>query len=88
MYAEVCFPFFINQTFSYYVPIELQPKIIAGCFVQVKFRSKSSKGLITSLSPTRSFKGNMNNIISIDSQNTVNNTEEEEEEEEEIQMSF
>ena len=71
MYAEVCFPFFINQTFSYYVPVELQPKIRAGYFVQVKFRSKITTGLITSLSSQTSFKGNLNHIISIDSKNIL-----------------
>ena len=67
MYAEVCFPFFINQTFSYYVPVDLQSKIRPGSFVQVQFRSKLTIGLITSLSSKTSFKGNLNSIISIDS---------------------
>ena len=71
MYAEVCFPFFINKTFSYYVPVELQPKIRVGYFVQVKFRSKVTTGLIASLSSKTSFKGNLNHIISIDSKNIL-----------------
>ena len=73
MYAEVCFPFSLSQTFSYYVPQELQSQIKAGYFVVVNFRAKPIKGLVTNLSFNTQFKGKLNNIISIDLDNVIPN---------------
>ena len=71
MYAEVCFPFSLNKTFTYYVPSEMQSEIRVGHFVNVQFRSKYTKGLITQLTPQVSFKGKVHPISSIDKINII-----------------
>ena len=71
MYAEVCFPFSITKTFSYYVPDKLQTKIKPGDFVTVQFRSKPTTGLIVALSSNISFTGKINDIISINHNHSI-----------------
>ena len=71
MYAQLCFPFFINKAFTYYVPKELESQVISGCVVKVKFRAKVCKGIVVSLSQTKTFQGRINQILSIDANNTI-----------------
>ena len=71
MYAQVCFPFFINKTFTYRVPDELVDSLKSGDLVEAKFKNKLCKGFVVSTSSTISFKGPINNIISIDLSNIV-----------------
>ena len=71
MYAQVCFPFFINKTFTYRVPDKLVDSLKSGDLVEAKFKNKLCKGFVVSTSSTISFKGPVNNIISIDLNNIV-----------------
>ena len=50
MYAQVCFPFFINKTFTYKIPRKYLSILTAGDLVSVKFKNKTCKGFIVSLS--------------------------------------
>ena len=68
MYAQVCFPFFINKTFTYKVPVKLESLVLPGALVNVKFKNKHCKGFLVSTSQKVSFKGKINSIISIDYQ--------------------
>ena len=65
MYAEVCFPFSLNKTFTYKVPPKIVPYLKPGTLVTVLFKNKKSDGFIISLSETSHFKGNINFIIDI-----------------------
>ena len=65
MYAQVCFPFFINKTFTYVVPKNFTKKIKTGTIVEVKFNNKLCRGFITSLSISSNFKGPFNKLLSI-----------------------
>mgnify|MGYP001257648834 FL=1 len=49
----------------------MQSEIRAGHFVNVQFRSKYTKGLITQLTPQVSFKGKVHPISSIDKINII-----------------
>ena len=71
MYAQVCFPFFISKTFTYRVPNQLVSNLKSGDLVEVKFKNKLCKGFVVSTSSTISFKGSVNNIISIDLTNAI-----------------
>ena len=71
MYAEVCFPFFINKTFTYKVPSQLVNNLQCGDLVEVKFKHKLCKGFVASISSTNSFKGQLNSILSIDDINKI-----------------
>ncbi len=68
MYAQVCFPFFLNKTFTYKVPVKLESSVLPGALVNVKFKNKDCKGFLVSTSKQVSFKGKINSIISIDYQ--------------------
>jgi len=68
MYAQVCFPFFLNKTFTYKVPVKLESSVLPGALVNVKFKNKDCKGFLVSTSQQVSFKGKINSIISIDYQ--------------------
>ena len=68
MYAQVCFPFFLNKTFTYKVPVKLESSVLPGALVNVKFKNKDCKGFLVSTSSQVSFKGKINSIISIDYQ--------------------
>ena len=68
MYAQVCFPFFLNKTFTYKVPVKLESLVLPGALVNVKFKNKDCKGFLVSTSKQVSFKGKINSIISIDYQ--------------------
>ena len=68
MYAQVCFPFFLNKTFTYKVPVKLESAVLPGALVNVKFKNKDCKGFLVSTSKEVSFKGKINSIISIDYQ--------------------
>lgn len=68
MYAQVCFPFFLNKTFTYKVPVKLESSVLPGALVNVKFKNKDCKGFLVSTSRQVSFKGKLNSIISIDYQ--------------------
>ena len=68
MYAQVCFPFFINKTFTYKVPIKLHAIITEGDLVDVKFKNKECKGFVVSCSDSVSYKGKINSIKSVDHQ--------------------
>ena len=68
MYAQVCFPFFLNKTFTYKVPVKLESSVLPGALVNVKFKNKDCKGFLVSTSTQVSFKGKINSIISIDYQ--------------------
>ena len=68
MYAQVCFPFFLNKTFTYKVPVKLESSVLLGALVNVKFKNKDCKGFLVSTSRQVSFKGKLNSIISIDYQ--------------------
>jgi len=65
MYAQVCFPFFINKTFTYVVPKKFTKGIKKGNIVEVQFNKKLCCGFITSLSISSNFKGPFNKILSI-----------------------
>ena len=71
MYAQVCFPFFINKTFTYRVPDKLVDSLKSGDLVEAKFKNKLCKGFVVSICSKISFKGPVNNIISIDLSNIV-----------------
>ena len=71
MYAQICFPFFINKTFTYKVPNQLVNDLQSGDLVEVKFKHKLCKGFVASLSSTISFKGQLNSILSIDDTNQI-----------------
>ena len=71
MYAQVCFPFFINKTFTYRVPNELVRSLKSGHLVEVKFKNKLCKGFVTSLSLDVAFKGPLNSILCIDKSNVI-----------------
>ena len=68
MYAQVCFPFFLNKTFTYKVPVKFQDMASPGVLVNVKFKNKDSKGFLVSTSNRVHFKGQINSIISIENQ--------------------
>ena len=68
MYAQVCFPFFLNKTFTYKVPVKLESSVLPGALVNVKFKNKDCKGFLVSTSKQVSFKGKINSIISVDYQ--------------------
>lgn len=68
MYAQVCFPFFLNKTFTYKVPVKLESSVLPGALVNVRFKNKDCKGFLVSTSKQVSFKGKINSIISIDYQ--------------------
>ena len=68
MYAQVCFPFFLNKTFTYKVPVKFQDMASPGVLVNVKFKNKDSKGFLVSTSNQVNFKGQINSIISIENQ--------------------
>jgi len=68
MYAQVCFPFFLNKTFTYKVPVKLESSVLPGALVNVKFKNKDCKGFLVSTSKQVSFKGKINSIVSIDYQ--------------------
>ena len=68
MYAQVCFPFFLNKTFTYKVPVKLESAVLPGALVNVKFKNKDCKGFLVSTSKQVSFKGKIHSIISIDYQ--------------------
>ena len=65
MYAQVCFPFFINKTFTYVVPEKFIKSIKSGTIVEVQFNNKLSRGFITSVSVKSNFKGPFNKVLSI-----------------------
>ena len=71
MYAEVCLPFFINRTFTYSVPKDYVDKLLIGSIVSIKFKNKLCIGIIVSFSDSVSFKGKLNKILSIDSNNHI-----------------
>ena len=68
MYAQVCFPFFLNKTFTYKVPVKLESSVLPGALVNVKFKNKDCKGFLVTTSKQVSFKGKINSIISVDYQ--------------------
>ena len=43
MYAEICFPIFINKTFTYFVPKNLESNIDEGSVVNVTFNNQICK---------------------------------------------
>ena len=65
MYAQVCFPFFSSKTFTYKIPRKYLSILKAGDLVEVKFKNKVCKGFVTSLANRITFKGSLNEIISI-----------------------
>ena len=71
MYAQVCFPFFINKTFTYNVPKSLIQNIKPGSLVEVKFKHKICKGFVVSVSQNITFKGPINDILNIDHTTTI-----------------
>ena len=66
MYAEICFPIFINKTFTYFVPKNLESNIDEGSVVNVTFNNQICNGIVVTLSSTTLFSGHINNILSID----------------------
>ena len=71
MYAQVCFPFFINKTFTYNVPELLRSNIRPGSLVEVKFKNKPCKGFVVALSQKITFKGHLNDVLDIDSTKSI-----------------
>ncbi len=68
MYAEICFPFSLDKTFTYQVPSSMASNIKVGTLVKVLFKNKTSNGFVVSLSNSTKFHGSINSIISINSQ--------------------
>ena len=73
MYAEVCFPFSLNKTFTYKAPSKIAPYLKPGTLVTVLFKNKKCDGFIISLSPTSAYKGNINFIIAINNKISIPN---------------
>ena len=73
MYAEVCFPFSLNKTFTYKAPPTIAPYLKPGTLVTVLFKNKKCDGFIISLSQTSPFKGNINSIIAINNKTSIPN---------------
>ena len=65
MYAEICFPFSLDKTFTYKVPPMMASSINPGVLVTVLFKNKQCNGFVVSISNTTQFKGNINSIVSI-----------------------
>ena len=65
MYAEVCFPFSLDKTFTYKAPSKIASYLNPGTLVVVLFNNKQCNGLVISLSNSTKFKGHINSIISI-----------------------
>ena len=73
MYAQICFPFSLNKTFTYKVSSSLVPLINPGTLVKVLFKNKKCSGLVVSTSYKTPFKGKLNSIISIDQDTSIPN---------------
>ena len=73
MYAEICFPFFLNKTFTYKVPPSITPYLEVGVLVTVLFSKKKCNGFVVSLSNTTKFKGQINPILSINDKTSIPN---------------
>lgn len=71
MYAQVCFPFFINKTFTYRISKDFINQLKSGDLVEVKFKNKLCKGFVVTLSNQIAFKGSINEILSIDKTNKI-----------------
>ena len=64
MYVQICFPFSLNKTFTYYAPNSINDKTLIGYLVSVNFNNKVCTGLIVSCSTTATFKGTIHSILS------------------------
>ena len=73
MYAEVCFPFSLNKTFTYKAPSKIAPYLKPGTLVTVLFKNKKCDGFVISLSQTSPYKGNLNFIIAINNKISISN---------------
>ena len=73
MYAEICFPFSLDKTFTYQIPSDMVSAIKAGTLVKVLFKNKEFNGFVVSLSNTTKFKGSINSILSVNSQTYIAN---------------
>ena len=65
MYAKICFPFSLDQTFTYEVPSNFDSYINAGTLVNVLFKQRPCVGFIVSTSFSTNFTGRLNKILSI-----------------------
>ena len=73
MYAEVCFPFSLDRTFTYKVPQRLVKPLKPGTFVTVPFKNKKCNGFIVELSNSTQFKGKTHSILSINNTTLIPN---------------
>ena len=73
MYAKICFPFSLDQTFTYEVPSKFKPYVNPGTLVNVLFKKRRCIGFIVSTSFSTNFTGRLNKILSINKNTCIPN---------------
>ena len=69
MYAQVAFPFYRFQTFTYKIPTTLIDKVRNGVCVNAPFRNKSRTGFVMSVSEHSNFSGKVHDVTKISDEN-------------------